>query len=105
LGTDLPKRVPKNSVSSDKPTALVKGPGEVKLQFVSPVEETADQAASELNSGGDIFHKQKSEIRHLELVKSKTEKRQKKQHSGGGKSQRKRKFSYKALNDIFSKSR
>jgi hypothetical protein len=93
----LRKRVPKNSVSSDKPTALVKEPGEVKLQFVSPVGETVDQAESELKSDGDIFHKQKSEIRHLELVKSKEEKRQKKQHSGCGKSQKKEEIQLQSI--------
>jgi hypothetical protein len=128
-------KIPRRSLSEVKDrTAPKGGPANVKLQFVSPTEETVDQAASEINSTSKANLKaKKRKFQHTEnlpkqldvneivraSISSSNNKSsrsssppQKKRKKNDIKQQRKegfsvkenKKFSYKTLNDIFSKS-
>jgi hypothetical protein len=116
------RKVPSHTASSQREQPFhSKRPAEVKLQFVSPVEETVDQAESEIRSNAtetkSHVKKQKGNkdsgalprqpniqdiIRASSLQKKTTKQGS---HKNKGASKDKKKFSYRTLNDIFSAPR
>jgi hypothetical protein len=95
----------------------VRGPSEVKLQFVSPVVETVRQAESELKANSLPPTKEtttttttniKKTLQFPERNRAKDtsdQQKRKRKHQSSGNPAAAKKFSYSALNDIFSKSR
>jgi hypothetical protein len=117
------KRLPVGSAAAaaaatEKQTkaVAVRGPSEVKLQFVSPVVETVRQAESELKANSLPPTKEttttttniKKTLQFPERNRAKDtsdQQKRKRKHQSSGNPAAAKKFSYSALNDIFSKSR
>jgi hypothetical protein len=114
-------KVPSRSGAGEKRLAI-KRPAEVKLQFVSPVEETVDRAESEIKSSGEHGQRVKKTHSHLQGglpkpikvkdVISASAPRQESKRSQATNAKRlkvatsdSKKFNYRTLNDIFSHSR
>jgi hypothetical protein len=124
-------KVPRRPLSEGKRSNVhVRNPSDVKLRFVSPVEETVDQAESEISSKSKAdFRAKKRKIQDTEslpkqlsvkdVVRASTstattsstslqkQKRKKHRQEQGVKKigvKDSKKFSYRTLNDIFSKS-
>lgn len=103
------------TVNSNREPVNRKRPAEVKLQFVSPVEETVGQAESEINTEEKRAKPSKRAVETLprqpkvqDIVKASADRLHKKsstRQAQKGKASDSKKFSYRTLNDIFSASR